>query len=61
MTMLTAEIMAKRNRFGHSMTEHDLEVAKQKMELSDKVEDIKRNLPEPAPGEANIIYRHNNR
>ena len=57
MTMLTAEIMAKRNRFGHIMTEHDLEVAKQKMELSDKMEDTKRNIKTQA-NIPNFINRH---
>ena len=37
LTLLKAEILAKRNRHGHAMTEEEIEEAKKKAELYDKV------------------------
>ena len=41
-TLVQAELMARRDRHGNTLTEEGLETARKKIELSEKVEDTKR-------------------
>ena len=53
-TLVQAEIVSKRTRFGRTMTEEDLEVAKCKLELAEKSQDTFRNRTE-----SNNVYQYN--
>ena len=57
LTLVKSEILARRNRHGHVMTEEELAEAKRKLELTEKVQDTIKMRPEGAGNVANNINR----
>ena len=54
MTLLQAELVAKRNRFGNVMTEEDIELAKRKLERAENAQETTRLRPDPPAGHGNV-------
>ena len=52
-TLVKSEILARRNRHGHSMNEDELAEAKRKLELTEKQQDTMKMKPEGAANVAN--------
>ena len=55
MTLIQAELIAKRNRFGHPMTDEDIEIAKQKMERAENAQETTRLRTDNPYGLNNVI------
>ena len=57
LTLVKAEILARRNRYGRDMTEEELDEAKRKMGLAEKAQDTIKMKPDGPGNVVNIINR----